>query len=148
AYERLRTAIDQTYAKGQFVAIHQGNIVADAVDADSLRQTLLSQGRNPEKALVVRAGRDRFLDYLDTLPPQERLNQLAYRTLRPTIDQTYARGQFVAIHSGQVVADAPSLAALFRRLGELGIGPKESLVAQAGNETPEYGVTWMQGPGQ
>src|SRR5262245_2336627 len=109
AYERLRATIDQTYAKGQYVAIHLGNIVADAVDADSLRQTLLSQGRNPQEALVVRAGRDRFLDYLDTLPEEERLNQLAYRELRPTIDQTYPRGQFVAIHSGQVVADARSL---------------------------------------
>src|SRR4051794_492057 len=89
AYSRLRTTIDQTYPKGQFVAIHQGNIVADAADADTLRRTLLAQGRNPEEALVVRAGRDRILDFLDTLPPEERLNQLAYRELRPTIDQTY-----------------------------------------------------------
>src|SRR6266540_1379844 len=148
AYWRLRATIDHAYAKGQYVAIHQGNIVADAADAATLQQTLLAQGRNPEEALVVRTGRDRFLDFLDTLPPEERLNQLAYRKLRATIDQTYPKGQFVAIHSGQVVADAPSLAELFRRLGELGISPKESLMAQAGNETPEYGMILMQGRGQ
>src|SRR5438093_4014308 len=92
AYWRLRATIDQTYPKGRFVTIHQGKIVADAADADTLRQSLLAQGRNPEEALVVQAGRDRFLDFLDTLPPEERLNQLAYRKLRPTIDQTYPKG--------------------------------------------------------
>src|SRR5262245_1724036 len=145
AYWRLRATIDQTYPKGQFVAIHQGNIVADAADADTLRRTLQAQGCNPEEALVVRAGRDRFLDFLDTLSPEERLNQLAYRELRPTIDRTYPKGQFVALHNGQIVADAPDLEELFQRLAEIGINPKESLAAQAGDETPEYGIILMQG---
>jgi hypothetical protein len=143
AYWRLRATIDQTYPKGQYVAIHQGNIVADAADAATLQQTLLAQGRNPEEALVVRAGRDRFLDYLETLPEERRVNELAYRELRPTIDKTYPKGHCVAIYNGEIVADAPSFSELFRKLAEMRMNPREGLVAQAGDETPEYGVILM-----
>src|SRR5438270_470562 len=95
------------------------------------------------RRFVVRAGRDRLLDFLDTLPPEERANQLAYRELRPTINRTYPKGHFVAIDKGEIVADAPSLNELQAILVAQGRTSRDILVAEAGDETPDYGIILM-----
>jgi hypothetical protein len=66
------------------------------------------------------------------------VNQLAYRRLKPEIDQKYPRGHFVGIDEGKVVADAPSFEELDARLNSMGKPSNDVLVVQAGDETPEF----------
>ncbi len=66
------------------------------------------------------------------------VNQAAYRRLKPHIDQTYPNGRFIAIDSGEVLADAATLNALIATLKELGKDSREVLAVQAGAEHPRY----------
>ena len=50
--------IDQTYPHGQFVAIHEGRIVADAATFDELSTALDAMGKDSAEILVVQAGVD------------------------------------------------------------------------------------------
>ncbi len=65
-------------------------------------------------------------------------NQAAFRRLKPTIDQTYPHGRFVAIDGGQVIADAASLDDLGAALQAVGKDSPDVLVFQAGVAYPEF----------
>lgn len=69
---------------------------------------------------------------------QELENQTAFRRLKSTIDQMYPKGQFLAIHGGQIVADAATLDELLAALAAQGKAPHESLAVQAGVDYPEF----------
>jgi len=138
AYGKLKPTIDQTYPKGQLVAIYQGKVGADAADLDGLWQTLLAQGHNPNEVLIARAG-EGILDCVETLPEERRVNEVAYRRLRPTIDQTYPPGQFIAIDNGEIVADAPSFRELEAALATQGRSSPDILFVRAGDDTPDFG---------
>jgi hypothetical protein len=74
-------------------------------------------------------------------PKQAReLNHAAFRKLKPAIDRDYPPGRFVAIHEGQVFADADTFRELDAILTERGLGPEEVLVVQAGTDYPEWAV--------
>jgi len=70
--------------------------------------------------------------------PEYERNQLAYRSLKPTIDQTYPKGRFIAIHEGKVVADAADLEGLRQTVLAQGKDPMKALAVQAGDETPDH----------
>ncbi len=58
AYRRLKPMIDRTYPKGQFVAVADGRVIADAATFDELYQTLLAAGTNPHEIIGVQVGID------------------------------------------------------------------------------------------
>ena len=68
------------------------------------------------------------------------LNQAAYRRLHDSINQTYPSGQFLAISSGQIVADAKKFDDLQAALVGLGKDPTQILIVQAGVEYPETAI--------
>jgi hypothetical protein len=72
------------------------------------------------------------------------INQAAFRRLAPLINKTYPPGRFVAIASGQVVADAERFNELHSRLSALGIDPPEALIVEAGVEYPDTVVIFSQ----
>jgi hypothetical protein len=65
-------------------------------------------------------------------------NEAAYERLKPSIDQTYPAGRFVAIHEGRIVGDAASFVELDRMLTANGLTSPEILVIQAGVDYPDY----------
>jgi hypothetical protein len=56
AYRRLSSFINQSYPPGRFVAISEGQIVADAAGFEELKVALQDMGKNPGQALVVQSG--------------------------------------------------------------------------------------------
>jgi hypothetical protein len=77
---------------------------------------------------------------------QERtLNQTAYRQLKDTIAKTYPHGRFLAIASGQIVADADGFTSLRSLLSARGIDPAQVLIVQAGIDYPETAVIFPLG---
>ncbi|MCI0738000.1 MAG: hypothetical protein L0Y72_03075 [Gemmataceae bacterium] len=58
AYRRLKAELAKKYHRGRFVAISNGEIVADSAEIESLRSNLLELGKDPSKVLVVEAGID------------------------------------------------------------------------------------------
>jgi hypothetical protein len=64
----------------------------------------------------------------------QRVNEAAYRHLRPGIDAQYPPGQYIAIDNGQIVDDAPALDELLESLQNRGLEPSNLLVVQAGVE--------------
>jgi hypothetical protein len=73
-----------------------------------------------------------------------KMNESAFRALKPALDQTYPKGRFVALHAGQVVADADSVVALLAAVQGLGKNPDECLAVQAGVEYPEFGLILIE----
>lgn len=72
-------------------------------------------------------------------PNREReVNQTAYRQLKPTIDQTYPPGRFVAIHEGKIAGDARTFRELDDSLTARGLTSRNILVIQAGVKYPDY----------
>jgi hypothetical protein len=63
-----------------------------------------------------------------------------YESLKGEIDKRYPSGRFVAIQSGECIADAESHRELVRTLAALGQSPKDMLVVQAGVEYPKSAV--------
>lgn len=63
------------------------------------------------------------------------LNQTAIRQLKARIDADYPPGQFVALHEGRIVADAPDADLLLEKLAALGIDPLDALADRAGEDT-------------
>lgn len=57
-YQKLKATIDQSYPKGRFIAIDQGQIVANAADIAELERVLLARTTDPRNVLVVQAGYD------------------------------------------------------------------------------------------
>jgi hypothetical protein len=58
AFWRLKPLIDQTYPPGHFVAIDEGQIIADAASFEELDTKLDSMGKTSPQVLVVQAGED------------------------------------------------------------------------------------------
>jgi hypothetical protein len=55
AFRRMKATIDASYPAGQFVAIYQGQIVADAKSFDELQRTIDNLGIDLRQSLVVQA---------------------------------------------------------------------------------------------
>jgi len=70
--------------------------------------------------------------------PERQRNEVAYRQLKPTIDQQYPPGRFVAIHEGRIVGDAASFRELDEALTTKGLTSRDILVVQAGIDYPDY----------
>ena len=58
AYGRLKPEIDRSYPAGQFVAIYDGRIQADAPTFEELHRLLSSIIEHPERAFIIQAGVD------------------------------------------------------------------------------------------
>lgn len=65
-YERMRGLIDQAFPKGRFVALGEGEIIADAESYDALDERLNALGWEPLKTMVIRAG-DETPDFVEIL---------------------------------------------------------------------------------
>jgi hypothetical protein len=72
-------------------------------------------------------------------------NEMAYRRLKTTIDRTYAKGRFIAIHNQQVVADSATLDELLAALSALGLNSKDCLAVQAGVDYPDFAFILVSG---
>lgn len=68
------------------------------------------------------------------------VNEVAYQQLKETIEATYPKGRFVAIHEGRIVADAATFEEIDRRLNQMGIPNPEGMVVQVGLDYPENGI--------
>ncbi len=58
AFRQLRDFIQKTYPSGRFLAISEGNIIADAKCFAELNALLNQQGNHSSEVLVVQAGED------------------------------------------------------------------------------------------
>jgi hypothetical protein len=76
---------------------------------------------------------------MNSLEERQR-NQAAFRQLRSFIQQTYRHGQFLAITSGKIIADAGSFQELGSKLRAMNQDHPDVLVVQAGIEYPESAV--------
>lgn len=56
AYRQMKDGLAQTYGVGRFVAISNGQVIAEAATFLELRDHLLSIGRDPAQVLIVQAG--------------------------------------------------------------------------------------------
>jgi hypothetical protein len=65
------------------------------------------------------------------------MNEKAFRSLKPHIDQAFPAGRFVAIDEGRIVGDAATFEDLHSKLDRLGKTSKDVLVVQAGVSYPE-----------
>ncbi len=72
-------------------------------------------------------------------------DEIAYRNLKPTIDRTYSKGRFIAIHNQQVVGDAATLPELLAKLAAEGLNSKECLAVQSGVDYPEFAYILLSG---
>ena len=57
-YRRLKSSIDQAYARDWFVAIADDRVIAAAVQFHELEMMVRAQGKDPRSTLVVQAGVD------------------------------------------------------------------------------------------
>ena len=64
--------------------------------------------------------------------------QTAYRRMKETIDQTYAKGWFVGLANDKIVGAARTFGELERVLRDQGIDARSVLVVQAGVTYPDY----------
>ena len=69
---------------------------------------------------------------------QSERNNVAYRRLKETIDQTYPKGWFVGIADDQVVEAAANFEDLESLLRARGKDPRTVLVVEAGVTLPDY----------
>jgi hypothetical protein len=58
SYRNLKRHIDDTYPKGRFIAICQGQIAAEAESIEELLSALRSRGKDAKECLAVQAGVD------------------------------------------------------------------------------------------
>jgi hypothetical protein len=56
AYRQMKDNLAQTCGVGRFVAIANGQVIAEADNFAQLRGHLTSQGRDPARALIVQVG--------------------------------------------------------------------------------------------
>ncbi len=56
AYQRLKDTLAPTFGAGRFVAISEGQILADADNFAQLRDRLTALGKEPSLALIVQTG--------------------------------------------------------------------------------------------
>ena len=67
-------------------------------------------------------------------------NQATFRRLKPTIDQRYPPGRFVAIDDEDIVADASTFECLSENVRRQGKQPENVLIVQAGVDYPKEAV--------
>ena len=65
-------------------------------------------------------------------------NRITFRKLKPTIDQTYPKGRFVAIDEGQIVGDAATIPEMYALMQAQGRIPQKVVVVQAGIDYPKF----------
>jgi hypothetical protein len=68
------------------------------------------------------------------------LSAAGYNALKADIDRRYPVGRFVAVDSGQVVADAESHRALVQKLQSLARSPRGLRIVEAGVDYPDAAV--------
>jgi len=73
------------------------------------------------------------------LEKQQR-DEAAYRRLKPSLDQQYPAGHFIALHDGRVVGDASLFDELVAKLRKAGLDPRDCLAVQAGEDYPEKAI--------
>jgi hypothetical protein len=56
AYRQMKDQLAQVYGVGRFVAISNGQVIADADSFAQLRDQLISLGKDPAQVLIVQAG--------------------------------------------------------------------------------------------
>lgn len=56
AYRQMKDQLAQVYGAGRFVAISNGQVIADADSFTHLRDALISSGNDPTRVLIVQAG--------------------------------------------------------------------------------------------
>ena len=56
AYRRMKGQLAQTYGMGRFVAISDGQVIADADSFARVCEQLMSSGSDPARVLIVQAG--------------------------------------------------------------------------------------------
>ena len=74
------------------------------------------------------------------IAPQRGSDLLDYERFKPEIARRYPPGRFVAIESGQIVADAGTHRDLVQKLQSLGKSPQGLIIVQAGVDYPEHAV--------
>ena len=72
-------------------------------------------------------------------------NEQAFRRMKTVIDARFAAGQWIAIDSGQVIADAPSAQELRPLLIAAGKNPRDVLVVEAGADYPQFATILILG---
>jgi hypothetical protein len=79
------------------------------------------------------------------LPRMRILNEdeLAYRGLKPEIDQQYPQGWYVGVADGRVVAASEDFRDLVKTLKAEGRDPRQVLVVEAGVTYPDYVTIFM-----
>jgi hypothetical protein len=63
AQDALQDSINEKYPAGQFVAVHDGRIVADSSRFDELIALLTARNVDPNASMIMRAG-DRVTNYV------------------------------------------------------------------------------------
>ncbi len=69
-----------------------------------------------------------------------------YGELKMEIDSRFPSGSFVAVESGQVIADAESHRQLVQKLDAMSKSPKIMLIVQAGVEYPKSAIILLNAP--
>jgi hypothetical protein len=67
-----------------------------------------------------------------------KLNDTAFRRLKPAIDKQFPLGHFVALDDGVIIADVANFDELQEKLAAAGRNDPEVFVAQAGVDYPEF----------
>ena len=67
-----------------------------------------------------------------------KLNDTAFRRLKPAIDKQFPPGHFVALDGGDIIADAASFNELQEKLAAAGRNEPDVFVVQAGVDYPEF----------
>jgi hypothetical protein len=65
------------------------------------------------------------------------VNQAAYHRLKHEIAEKYPHNWFVAIGSGQIIADTETFDAMLLKLAEIGKNSRDVMVVRAGVFVPE-----------
>lgn len=132
AFQRLLPELLKEH-RGEWVAIHNGEVLEISPDHANMSHRLTKQGIRP---LLIREIREKprvvDLPHLERVPSWEtfdewRVEQLrqldseraAFARLLPNLLKTHS-SQFVAVHAGQVVEADPDKPTLVRRIRELG----------------------------
>ncbi len=73
-----------------------------------------------------------------------KLNVIAYKRLKPEIDQNYPRKHFVAFYGGEILGDAASFWDLLDLIAAKGRDQKKVLFVRAGVDFPGNGAVLLE----
>jgi hypothetical protein len=91
-----------------------------------------------EEGAMMHARRLDSAELAKLLTPDQLKEQLAFDALQDSINESYPRGHFVAVHNGRIIADAHGFDELAAILKATGVDPKKSVVMQAGRRVSNY----------